>query len=580
MVPRTTPVLTLTLLIGIGPRCPPAPAAAQDTVPLDSAQVLRRLHSAQASFEATRRRHLRTSRAYRLGPCDEEIGRICFWHDDDPLWAPPPEDERIGAARRDLLRELELGAALHPGDRWIVGQRVRYLVEDGDSTGALAAARECQVAEGWCTALEGFVWHTAGDYAAAEASFDLALRLGPDSIRCAWTDLSGISGPDRGGRPDDTACTDVPDENTRTWWLADPLFSVPGNERRTEHFARLVMIELLEDAATPSGMSWGDDKMEVLLRFGWSVGWSREFRSMGAVASSGSIIGHHRRGSRHFMPPASILEDPSAAGPETWEIDVPRPVTRYAPAYATVFGQVLPQLALFARGDSAIVVTAFGVGIADLERATVGPFAVGVAYQEGHTDPLLLETGTVPAGGTARLSLAVPRRGGLLSVEALSRRDSLAARTRHWLAVDSILPPGQPSVGLLFVETTPTLPRSLSEAASLARPTSDFRPGEPLTVYWETAEFPPGATRTVSLTVVREAGGFLRRAAAWLGLASRERTEVTLGWEEGDPLVGGAAGRAVTFDIPDARDGEYRIRLTARSGAITASTEKAIRVRR
>ena len=39
-------------------------------------------------------------------------------------------------------------------------------------------------------------------------------------------------------------------------------------------------------------------------------------------------------------------------------------------------------------------------------------------------------------------------------------------------------------------------------------------------------------------------------------------------------------GRAVSFNIPGTQEADYRIRLTAESGAITATTEKTIRVRR
>src|SRR5918995_180148 len=58
-------------------------------------------------------------------------------------------------------------------------------------------------------------------------------------------------------------------------WLADPLYSLPGNDLRTEHYARHTMALLLQDASNPYGIVWGDDMRELLIRFGWPAHWAR-----------------------------------------------------------------------------------------------------------------------------------------------------------------------------------------------------------------------------------------------------------------------------------------------------------------
>ena len=81
------------------------------------------------------------------------VGRFCFWFEEDPGWHPAPEPPAIGRARAALVGTLDSLSALRPGDEWIAGQRIRYRVEAGDTTRAIAAARACRAAAWWCAAL-------------------------------------------------------------------------------------------------------------------------------------------------------------------------------------------------------------------------------------------------------------------------------------------------------------------------------------------------------------------------------------------------------------------------------------------
>ena len=54
-----------------------------------------------------------------------------MWDGRGDGWEPDPEPEAVAAARGDLLHSLDSLAAILPGDRWIFGQRIRYLVEAG-----------------------------------------------------------------------------------------------------------------------------------------------------------------------------------------------------------------------------------------------------------------------------------------------------------------------------------------------------------------------------------------------------------------------------------------------------------------
>ena len=95
-----------------------------------------------------------------------------------------------------------------PGDRWILGQKVRYLVEAGrpqaaDSTGVACAARATVPAtKSWCLALVGYTAQQFGNYQRADAAFTSALaelpsrnagsgRISHDSSEAAPPDRTG-----------------------------------------------------------------------------------------------------------------------------------------------------------------------------------------------------------------------------------------------------------------------------------------------------------------------------------------------------------------------------------------------------
>src|SRR2546423_2515972 len=99
----------------------------------DSAEVAKRARDLQANFER-RRRHM-LPRFY-IGTADPGLilGRSCEWHANLSDYVVPEEGEDIVRARAGLLRDLERASDAVPGDGWIVGQRIRYLVEGHDTS--------------------------------------------------------------------------------------------------------------------------------------------------------------------------------------------------------------------------------------------------------------------------------------------------------------------------------------------------------------------------------------------------------------------------------------------------------------
>lgn len=176
-------------------------------------------------------------------PCDARIGRFCYWSDTTDT-VPPAEPVGISQRRWRLLAVLDSAARTLPGDAWVAGQRVRYLLEAGLPDSAAAAAQACRAAAWWCTALEGLAWHVAQDFEDADRSFEAALQAMPEAERCRWTDLSDLLEGQQWRSYHKLSCAERQGVNARVWWLAQPLWWMPGNDRRTEHYARFAMVRL------------------------------------------------------------------------------------------------------------------------------------------------------------------------------------------------------------------------------------------------------------------------------------------------------------------------------------------------
>lgn len=519
----------------------------------DSQSILASVHEAQVRFERLRRRHLPWAQGLPSGECDEVIGRICYWNEEN-TWKPPPEPDRVTHERRQLIARLDSAAALLPADQWIVGQRVRYLVEGNRFLDALWVTNDCRAERWWCHALAGYVFHVMGDFAAADSSFDLSLESMLPGERCRWTDLFILVDQALVERYLDGDCRVREALNQQIWWLTDPLYLVTGNERRTEHYARLVVNRLFDGSANAYGVRWNEDDRELVLRYGWTIGWEREPPRPMVSASQQRTFGHHRKGGKHFLPPATYVDQPSNIHRDEWQLDPRNPRERYAPTYAATFRSLEHQLAAFRRGDSVVVVAAFEWREDGDQRDGGHDTEAALVVVPDHSTPATVVWDSIE-GEAVRLAVRVPWKGALVSVEALDRRDSVAARARYWADLSQ-------GFELLLVDANGALPRTLEDAISLARGSAAYAPGEPVHLYWEIADLPATTPRTLSLSVIKEGKSLLRQAIEWLGLAEGQKPRARLGWEE-SPEARSPVGRSITVRLSDDAEGRYLIRMEA-----------------
>jgi hypothetical protein len=218
-------------------------------------------------------------------------GAIC------PMWFPPgraePSNEgeaidlslrltdrrRARALRDRLIGEIEAAHATYPTDDWIAGQRVRFVYDQAAPAQTLAAANACRGNAGWCAMLTGLAHAQADQLIDAESAFRQGEQLGApllDSMpfACAATPMLMLVPREEREAFTRAACASLSPVIDHAWWLSDPLWSVPGNERYVAHQARRTLIALRSILGRDERYVWdiyatGRSMRETVLRYGW-----------------------------------------------------------------------------------------------------------------------------------------------------------------------------------------------------------------------------------------------------------------------------------------------------------------------
>jgi hypothetical protein len=522
---------------------------------VDSAEILHRAHDLQARFERRRRQMLPRFDIGRAEHC-LIVGRFCEWHTDLQEDEIPDEGKGIRKARAELLRDLEKASASVPGDDWIMGQRIRYLVE-GHDTAAISVASSCRASKWWCEALLGLALHVNGDFAGADSAYAAALDGMPPATRCHWINLTPLLDDDARANYKKLTCAQREAADARIWLVADPLYMVPGNERRTEHFSRVLHTALQADAVNTYGSKWGGDLAELILRFGWAEKWTQEPPEPMLISSERSITGHEREPGFHFFitqpPPDSLAQ----IADSLFDIHQMPPREEYAPVYTRAFEHLDAQVARFRRGDSTRVVAAY-----DVSGDTIfGPHrfaAAVVAIGQEATVPAKSEVADAPAKNV--LSVSTPWKSQLIGVELLAKDSAGAARWRAGFA-ELPLDSGAISVSdLLFVDGGPSLPTDLEEAIPRTHGGTKFQHDQQVGLFWEIyGRAPVDSTLPVSLTITPVDEGFLRRAFRALRVAPKV-APLNIRWRE-NGAAGLLSARAVLLDLSLVPPGKYAVKL-------------------
>jgi hypothetical protein len=520
----------------------------------DSLTVLARSRSAQAGFE--RFRYLRLPRTNQSGPggeCHEVIGRFCFWFEPDPD-EPPAEAPAIAERRRQLLDRLAAAAAQLPGDGWIAGQRVHYLVEAGDEDGAIAAARACRAERWWCAALEGLALHEAQRTTDAHAAFDAALAAMPADERARWTDVTDLLAPE-----DEREYRRMTEEERarlarRLWWLADPLWSDTGNDRLTEHYARWTMHYIQQRARQVDRLAWRDDTREIVVRYGWMTAWER-FVPIFWGSSGEGLIAYNDPRTWEWIAPLSAVREPRTLRGDAWPLLESEPTTtRYAPEYARRMMALPHQIAVFPRPGGAVLVAGYAL---PEDSLPAGAHVRAAAVVMDDVDGARAVSPWQPTAASGALRVMLPANPSVLSLEVREDSTRLLARQRQGITWDADARVSD----LLLLAHPDARPENLDDAARIARGSAEVGPGERVGVFWEMYGLAAGDSVSVRVGMVAPQAGWARRRLEAIGVRRGARA-VRMGWR--DATEGEAvAARSVTVGIPaDVRPGEYTLELS------------------
>lgn len=533
----------------------------------DSLRALRTARGRQAAFERVRRGNLPYTWGGGSGWCDERIGRFCLTYSssEGPEWMPPEEKQVVVRARQRLLGDLAEAAMIIPGDAWVTGQRVRYLVESGEFGAALAAARRCRAERWWCDALGGFAAHHAGRSAEAQQAYDRALEAMPEGTRREWTDLTPLLEPGVGRRYRRLGEGAKEEFERRFWGLATPLHQSGGNDLRSEHLSRNLLVSLQDRSETTEDLPWGDDLREILLRFGAPTGWERIRHPHLMHTQALSLVSHYPDADLDLLPPAELLADEFDPMAGEWDESGRRARASYPlPRGGDRLRWLTPfdhQFALLHDADSALLVAAYSLPADSIES----PDAVRAALTTT-TRPGAPEAGGMARGEgvAAALTLRVPYAPQLVSLEALSEVDNRAARARRGITPRALVPGVLAASDLLLLTLQGEVPaETRAEALPLARGSSRVAPGERFGVYWEmySPAVPWPDAVEVSLRLVQSEAGWLRRLGRRVGIVA-EVQPVRMTWDEAT-RGSGTISRSLALQVPeDARPGAYSLELT------------------
>ena len=521
---------------------------------VDSLEVAKRVRNLQVAFERKRRFMLPK---YYPGTADRclIVGRFCEWHPNLEDSKVPDEGDDIRRARNEFLRELEKAAALVPGDDWVVGQRVRYLVE-GHDPNAVGVARSCRATRWWCDALVGLALHTSGNFVGADSAYASALAGMPPERKCHWLNLAPLLDDDIRKPYKKLSCAEREAADARIWWVSDPLFMVPGNERRTEHFSRVVQTELQTNAANAYGMSWSGDIAELILRFGWAEKWTQEPAPTLYSGGPPRITGHEREPGFHFFLTQPPPEQTEQILDSLFELHQDPPREQYAPVYAKrKFLKLDAQVARFRRGDSTLVVAAYDV----TSDTILGRRAItaGLAASAGDSQLRLVSKDNAPPKNV--ITMMSPFRTQLVGVELLAADSSAAARWRSGLG-EIPLDSARISVSdILFVDGAPSLPSDLTEAIPRTHGGTKFRRDRKIGLFWELYGRAPTDSLPISLTLTPIEDGFFKRAFRVLRIAAKQ-TPLNIRWQD-NGAAGVLSARAVMLDLSLVPEGKYSVKL-------------------
>jgi hypothetical protein len=522
------------------------------------------------------------SRTDLRGSCTGTTLHECFGGEQRCTGSSVCSRAHLGRERGVLMTRLELLGAIFPANDWILGQRVNSAVEHADTLRALAVSEACAGTLWWCQMLRGYALHQRGEAALAELRFDSAIANTPEGqlawvrpgdpgfddrmLRCEWRDLRYLVGGRLLEDYQSEPCGQNDDFEARFWWLADPLWSVPGNPRRSEHFSRIVVMRLHDDQGRDRGAHVQTHHWQVM-PVGVPNSWRtvvRQVRGQDESRREAFVDGGYS-----FVPDERRFADPSASTAREWEVALgegeERMVTREA------WHNLDHQDVLLRRGDHLLFLAA-----ARPPRLLESYDSVRATLAMGHPADLTVELtpATIDEVGVVRARTELDAPGSVASLEVSG--DGWVGRARHGLR-PPVLADGfgvsEPVLVDERLEGGLPLPDALLPSTQLG---SRTRVG----VYFEVYGVSRDEPLRVGVSAERTNRSLLRRLTGALRLTTDATLDVN--WQEAaDTPAANLMTRYLAVDLGGLDDGDYRLTLRVeRASGVAATSARVISLER
>jgi hypothetical protein len=510
-------------------------------------------------------------------------------------------DDRINQLTQMYVDTVEVYLRKTPNDRWLSSELIRMDMDRGWYIPAFERVQRCKGEEWWCTGLAAYVMNMAGVRARADSAWTRALAVMPERERCAWLDPTWVS-DDKPFRKayQSASCAEQIRMAERAWWLADPLYSVDGNERRSEHLSRLMDLVVAEGGLRRSRMTpamvrtfkpppAGQSVLGALdpdfqlknapWRLLWRFGYTEVFVRAGpphhfARTWDNRSVAQYPHPRVSFVPRGHAFGNHLEVTSDDWII-YDRDAFEFMNGWLAPMRGVDYQVAWFRRGDSARVVAASDIRADSLLAAIA--LTPTLILQRDYDAEVTRVTGT--GSGVSRFGVTAVPESTLLSLELVASNGT-SGRARMGSG-----PPPMPrqrvtTSDILLVESRDEPPSSLEDAETRTVGVSRFAADSTITLFWEMYGLAAGEKPRIEVTATRDRGsllgGLLRAVTARQGSAS-----LAVIWEE--PAVQGNAieARSIAIGLNSLEEGLYTLSLAVDvPGQQRVVTRRRLQVRR
>lgn len=512
----------------------------------------------------------------------------------------PSRRDDMRARRAALLGILDSSVALLPADDQLTAQRVRFLLDQGDTARVQHAIASCRASSTTCLLLRGIVETDLGRHERAESSFRRVDSALSDAARCEWQSIALLLADAERDRYERTTCDEQAQVNRVFWWLADPMFSQPGNERWTINESRKVWLRLHRAFERDERYNWqlafgGDAVERMIARYGppdFSA-WGYEQNDMG---HDSYLLMHESLPSRPYttaeytfdrwqsVPRWPAVVSPFSATPDMWTLETPRDSalrtwwpdehfarTRQLTAFET--GQSVS----FRRHDQLLFATAVDASTPEL-AASLSRRAAVLFLSQGPSHIVPVDEQRPRQDGAFVLSALMPSTPVVVSIESpapasrgadvrlrfgLRSPPTLSAMSKGDIALSEPL-------FLRGVADPQASIRNAEDAIANMRATPTLTGERKLGVYWESYGLRDADSVDVAIRIENvDAVNALTRVGAALGVVDDPSRQIEVRWRE--PRPGQSATtlegpipvqmRTVQVDLTPLKPGNYLLSI-------------------